>query len=295
MLREMRKPRITIVGAGNVGSALAPALWKAGYPIGEIVVRTGSPRGRRAAALAKNTGAKLKVVGDSGPLSDVVWLAVSDGAIRECAEGLAREGSWKGKTVLHSSGALSSDELASLRQRGASVASAHPMMTFVGGVGANFEGIAWVVEGDTKAARLAKKIIRGLGGVPFHIEAGNKVKYHAFGAFISPLLVVQLDAAAALAEAAGIRSKDVGRFIKPIVHRTLENIYAHAGEPGGMGKAFSGPLVRGDVDTIRLHLDALRKIPQIRKLYVALLTRALESDLPIKKRDQIRRLLSRRP
>lgn len=293
MLREMRKPRITIVGAGNLGSALALALSEAGYSISEIVVRGVSSRKRRVAKLAKTVGTRLAAAEEVEPTSEVTWLAVSDGAIRQSAGELARRGAWKGRIALHSSGALSSDELASLRRRGASVASAHPMMTFVGASKADFDGIAWTLEGDARAVRAANKIIRDLGGVPFQIEKRNKARYHAFGAFLSPLLVVQLSAAATLAQAAGIPRKELTRFMQPIVRRTLENIYARAGEPGGMGRAFSGPLVRGDVKTIELHLKALRKVPQVRKLYIALLAAALQSDLPIQRREQLRRLLSR--
>ena len=90
---------------------------------------------------------------------------------------------WKGKVVFHSSGALSSRELSSLRKAGAFVASVHPMMSFVHhGAEATFE-VPFALEGDAKALRVAKSIVRDLGGESLLISAANKPLYHAFGAF----------------------------------------------------------------------------------------------------------------
>jgi predicted short-subunit dehydrogenase-like oxidoreductase (DUF2520 family) len=80
--------------------------------------------------------------------------------------------------------------------------------------------------------------------------------------------------------------------MRPIVERTLCNFVANVDQPRGAGKAFSGPLVRGDMGTIRKHLNSLRQVPVARKVYVALLEAALESDLPVKNRSAIRKLLS---
>lgn len=291
MLRDMAKGRVTLVGAGNLARALATLLPKAGYPLDEIVTRAGSRKLRIAHGLARQQGARHATIDQAEFAGGIIWLAVSDSAIRSCAMHLAGKATWKNKIVLHSSGALSSDELSALRKRGASVASVHPMMTFVPGEVPDLNGVAWTVEGDAKAVRIATQAVRALDGIVVRIAKDKKPLYHAFGAFLSPLLVVHLDRAAEVAAAAGISRKDVARFMGPIVLRTLDNLFTHSADTNGAGKAFSGPLVRGDVSTIERHLKALRKTPGARKLYRALVESALESKLPVKNRAGMWKLL----
>lgn len=282
------KERITLVGAGNLARTLVEVLPAAGYKLDEIVTRNVS---RPAISLSRRCGARHATLKTAQFPGDVVWLAVSDSAIRTCAEQIAESAAWKNKVVLHSSGALSSDELKSLRERGASVASAHPMMTFVAGEAPRLEGLAWTVEGDRKAVLVARKIVRELGGAPFEIKKKDKSLYHAFGAFLSPLLVVHLSAAAEVARAAGIPRNKVAVFMTPIVRQTLENFFTHLAEKEGGAKAFSGPLARGDVGTIERHLKALRKMPGPDQLYRALVKAAVDSHLPVRKRGSIGRLV----
>src|ERR1700751_1952414 len=121
------KPRIAIVGPGNLGTALALSLRKAGYTI-DAVISTASSL-NKARVLVKQTGAR--VLSSSADIkADLVWFCVPDSEIARAARKLATI-PWKGRVALHSSGALTSDELDVLRKKGAAVASAHPLMTFV--------------------------------------------------------------------------------------------------------------------------------------------------------------------
>ncbi len=284
--------RITLVGAGNLAQALLELLPKSGFAVDEVVTRSGSRRPRLTARL-RRSGARLRSFGQANFDADVVWLAVADSAIPKCARQLAEIRDWKHKVVLHSSGALSSDELDVLRCHGASVAAAHPMMSFVGDV-PDLRDVAWTVEGDPKAKRVASEIIRGLGGAAFKINKRDKPLYHAFGAFLSPLLVVHLEAAGELARRTGLSRRATARFIGPIVRRTVDNLLRHSGKKDGAGKAFSGPLMRGDIGTIEQHLKALRGLKAPQQLYTALVRAAVESRLPVKNRNNIRRLLRSR-
>lgn len=288
ILRDMAKQvsTVTLVGGGNLAHALASLLPRAGIAVQEIVTRGGRAKGKVLVRKARN----FENANFSG---EVVWLAVSDGAIAECSKRIAERGDWNGKIVLHSSGALTSDELQALRKRGAKVASLHPLMTFVAGKAPVVKGVAWTVEGDREAVRVARRITRALGGEAHEIAKERKALYHAFGAFLSPLLVALLDRAAEVAKVAGIPEKETGKLMRPIVIQTVENLFASIGGQGGPGKAFSGPLVRGDVETIKRHLEALRGMTEARKLYKALVSSAIKSELPVKKRAEIARLLGR--
>ncbi len=231
---------------------------------------------RRAAALARRLGATVVSFERAALTAKVTWLSVSDAAIGDCAGLLAvRRKSWKGCVVLHSSGALSSDALSQLSARGASVASLHPMMTFVRRSVPLLAGVGFAAEGMPVALGVTRKFVRDLGGRWFAISRAAKPLYHAWGAFASPLLIMELAQAEAVARAAGIGRRQARQIMEPIVRRTIDNYFAH-----GAAAAFSGPLVRGDVATIAKHLAQLKRVPAAREVYRALARSAL-SALPV--------------
>jgi predicted short-subunit dehydrogenase-like oxidoreductase (DUF2520 family) len=274
-----------MVGAGNLASALAACLREAGYGIEQIVSRGRAASLRRARRLAGEVGAIAVTAGRANVEAAVVWFCVPDGAIAGAAESLAGAAEWKGKVALHSSGALTSDELAVLRKRGAMVASVHPMMTFVRGSRPPLAGVPFAIEGDPKAANAARGIVLALGAVPFTIREKHKEAYHAWGMFTSPLLDALLAVSERVAVAAGVRRKTARERMLPILRQTLAN-YARL----GAAESFSGPIVRGDVATVGKHLKVLREVSGAREVYIALVRAALR-DLPAKNRVALERML----
>jgi predicted short-subunit dehydrogenase-like oxidoreductase (DUF2520 family) len=279
------EPRIAIVGPGNLGTTLAIALHRAGYKIDEIVTRQRTSFRVRGVRLARKVGARYCDVNHAILAADVVWLCVPDREIRNCAQSLISHSNWKSKVVLHSSGALGSDELRLFRRKGAAVASLHPFMTFVSRAVPSLKAVPFAVEGDARAVRVARRITRDLEGKLFTMSKENKAAYHAWGSFASPLLVALLVTAEEVAAAAGVSSTEARRRMLPILRQTLAN-YAEVGGPG----AFSGPIIRGDVPTLRKHLRVLRKLPRARATYLALARSALHK-LPVGNRRQLTRLL----
>jgi len=285
MTSKRNRPDIAIVGAGNLASALAPALRKSGFKIETIIVRNSAASLRRGRRLAASVGAECVPAQRARLRAEVVWFCVPDREIAGAARSLAQAADWKGRVALHASGALPSDELAALRRRGASVASAHPLMTFVRGSQPSLVGVPFAIEGDVAAARVARSIVKALRGTAWTIRAADKVIYHAWGTFASPLLIALLATAERVAKAAGASQKNRREKMLPILAQTLANYAAL-----GAAEAFSGPLVRGDVETVRRHLAALRKVPAARVAYLAL-ARAASECLPGRNRAELRRLL----
>lgn len=282
------KPRIAIVGAGNFGSALAVALRRAGYVIEAVIgrARGESLRGessKRTQKLAKLVGAR---VSDdlSGVRAEVIWFCVPDAEVARAATSLAEGIEWKGRVALHSSGALTSDELAVLLGRGAAVASVHPLMTFVRGSRPSLAGVSFAVEGDAAAVRTARRVVRDLGGRAYSIRKKDKAAYHAWGTFASPLFTALLATAERVAAKAGVNRKAAKQRMIPILLQTLAN-YAAFGAAGG----FSGPIVRGDADTVERHLRVLRGTPAA-EAYSALARAALQY-LPVKNKKSLKRIL----
>ena len=274
------KARVAIVGAGNLGAALARSLRLAGYGIEAVIGRSGGTSLNRARRLAKQVGARAES-DFSSVGAELVWFCVPDAAIAAAAESVAEQIEWKGTVALHSSGVLTSDELAALRKRGAAVASVHPLMTFVQGSRPSLKGVPFALEGDVAAVRLARRVVQDLGGKAYTIRKKDKAAYHAWGTFASPLFTALLATTEAVATVSGVSRKAAKQRMIPILLQTLAN-YASFGVAGG----FSGPIVRGDVATVRSHIRTLRSIPVARDVYLSLAKAAL-TYLPGKAKKEL--------
>lgn len=280
-----KKPRVAIVGAGNLASALAVALHVAGYGIEQVVSRGSAASLRRARRLAREVRAAAVTASQAHIRAEIVWFCVPDATIADVAESLVNAADWKSKVAVHSSGALTSDELAGLRERGAAVASVHPLMTFVKGSRPPLVGVSFAVEGSPRAVRAARAIVLDLSGQSVAIRKRQKEAYHAWGMFASPLLTALLAAGERVAGAAGVGPKAARERMLPILRQTLAN-YARL----GAAESFSGPIPRGDVATVGKHLKVLLEVPDVREVYVALALSALH-DLPAKDRAGLEKML----
>ena len=119
-----------------------------------------------------------------------------------------------------------------------------------------------------------------MAGKLFAIKKQNKVLYHAFDAFASPMVIALMSALEQVGRAAGIKPADLGTMAGPLLRQTLANYLEY-----GADAALSGPLMRGDVATVRRHLSALRKAPEAREVYVSL-SRAAVKFLPGRTRQK---------
>lgn len=282
------RPRVAIVGAGNLGTALALALQRGGHKIDGVIARSRGDSLRKAQRLARDVGARAFTKVSTGLATlraNIIWFCVPDAEIARAGRSLAGKIEWKGRVVLHSSGALSSDELSILHGRGASVASVHPLMTFVRGSRPSFAGVSFAVEGDARAVSVARRVVMDLGGHSYSIRKKDKAAYHAWGTFASPLFTALLATTERVAALAGVNRKAAKRRMMPILLQTLANYAAF-----GAARGFSGPIVRGDVDTVKRHLRVLRGIPAAREVYSALVRSAVRY-LPAKNKKALRQIL----
>jgi predicted short-subunit dehydrogenase-like oxidoreductase (DUF2520 family) len=259
---------VSIIGPGNWGSSLVHALELAGVPLREVIVPANLNRARLQ--------------------GDILWLCVPDAAIAPVARRIVRRAGprgLKGQIVVHSSGALSSEVLQAAAKAGASVASVHPLMSFPTRTPVPLHGVPFGVEAGVASRRILYALVRRIGGSPFLIKAGSKALYHAVGMLSSPLLVSHLVAAQEAAALAGFSPRQARLLIEPIARASLDNLFLR-----GAGKSFSGPIARGDVQTIRLHLQALEPHPMLADVYRSLALYALEA-LPAQGKKALRRLL----
>jgi len=257
-----------IVGAGVVGTALARRLAERGYPVRAVLSRTADS----ARALADRVGAAVGSDETSALPGDVrlLFLCVPDDAIESVAAALAewREHPWARTVVGHTSGARTAAVLAPLAEAGAATFSFHPLQTFAPGTPpAAFEDIVVTVEGDDDAVLAGKGLARRLGARPLVLSAADKARYHCAAALASNGLVALMGAVQEILSSAG-GDEEASDLLSPLVEQTWENL--KEGTPEGV---LTGPVVRGDRDTVAAHLAALQeKSPHLVPLYAALST-----------------------
>jgi predicted short-subunit dehydrogenase-like oxidoreductase (DUF2520 family) len=222
----------------------------------------------------------------------IVILAVPDDALPEVVHDLSMMGhAPPGCVALHLSGALSTDALGPLHHRGYAIGSMHPLMAVADPwlAGERLVGAAFAMTGEPVANAAARRLVSALGGVPLTIPATQRPLYHAAAVVASNYLVALTGVAVRMLEQAGVDGEDAVRALLPLLRGTLDNV-EHLGVPA----AVTGPIARGDVDTVRLHLARLS--PGDRVLYsglgLELLRLARAAGLDEARADEIESLLT---
>ncbi|NLL58405.1 MAG: DUF2520 domain-containing protein [Firmicutes bacterium] len=254
---------VSVIGTGNVGKVLGYALKKRGYKIVGAFSRTEKSRQLAAQLLECPVFSEPeKAVCDA----DIVFLTTPDRVINETCNRIAKEkGFRKGQVVIHTSGAHSSEILASARQQGTAALSFHPLQTFPElemGL-RSLPGTFFAVEGDEEAFPVAEEMIQALEGQMLSIPTEMKVIYHAAACVACNYLASLLDMALKMFELMNIPPKKAFESLSPLIYSTLKNI----GELGPE-KALTGPVARGDISTISAHLEAMKELaPELLPLY----------------------------
>lgn len=202
-----------------------------------------------------------------------VFLTVPDHALAEIALALASRGDPpEGCPVFHCSGALGAEILAPLHARGYRVGTFHPLQAVANPVvGAErLLGSAFALSGEADALATARRLVAGLGGRGITIPTSRRPLYHAAAVMASNHVVVLLREAMRLFQEAGASGEEAESALLGLARGTLENA-----EQLGIAHALTGPISRGDVDVVGLHLRTLES--EDARLYAALAERALAS------------------
>lgn len=291
--KRKEKPSVSIIGAGRLGTALAVALAAQGYAIRSLVARQ-LKSARKAATLVGKTGTSTadhvtalaaKQIG-SLPQADLFLISVPDDQIADVALQLSKLRFDRKPTALHTSGALSSEVLRPLAAQGWSTGSVHPLIS-VPDKNAPLRGAFWSVEGDRRAVRLAKALVRDLEGTSFSIPTAEKPLYHAAAVMTSGHVTALIDVAIEMLVACGLTRKTARQVLQPLLNSTVHNLQTK--DPAA---ALTGTFSRGDVETVKRHLAALKKheLAEALELYCRLGKRSLKLT---KKQAGITRILDR--
>lgn len=290
--------QIAVIGAGKLGLALAHLLAKSGY---QVTI------GARKPAARINTFQKLALrPSDLPPIvsyrqatrhADLSLLTIADDAISETCRILATD--FKPNSIVaHCSGALDSTILASAAARGCKVASLHPLNTFPSIQAAlqllknQQHNTSLYCEGDSAALQFSEGVFSRAGFKVVCIDKSSKPLYHAACVFACNYLTSLMDLSLQSAQAAQLPPEDFWQSLQPLITTTLNNI---SGE--GTVDALSGPISRGDVDTVAKHLTVLyEQSAELARCYAVLGQRTLalterRGDIEQAKIGHLRKLL----
>ena len=245
--------RALFVGPGRTGLALGAALWDAGAL--DALTYFGRRPESPAHPLFGGPAAYVFGLQRPAPGTTAVFLTVPDDALPEMAHALAAQGEApEGCVAFHCSGAVSVDVLTPLHARGYRVGSLHPLQAIAHPISgaARLRGSFFAVAGEPEATALGRRLVAELGGTPLAIPATRRVTYHAAAVVASNYLPVLLAAAARLLVHAGVDEDEAVPALLPLMRGTLDNI-----EELGLAAGLTGPISRGDVETVRLHLRSL--------------------------------------
>ncbi len=191
--------------------------------------------------------------------ADLVILTTPDGAIKDVCDALVDSRAFRpGTLVAHCSGLLTSEVLQAARTRGACrLASIHPLQSFPSLEAAleHLPGSFGFYEGDAEAVGPIRALGEAVGMTCVAIDPGAKVLYHAAAVLACNYLSALMETALQLNEQAAIPRSQAWPALEKIVRATLANI-SNVGAPA----ALSGPIARGDIETVALHLRALSEL-----------------------------------
>jgi predicted short-subunit dehydrogenase-like oxidoreductase (DUF2520 family) len=290
-------PVIGIVGAGAVGTALGVALSRAGWPIHAVASRDPGRRDHFR-SLVEVT----RVFADPEPILDeveLIILAVPDDVVPGLAGSLRM---YSGQAMIHTSGALGAEVLAPAMAAGTQIGSFHPLVAFADTerAVAALHGATVAIEGDDQLAGLLADMAEAVGATAVRLAPGSKAAYHAAAVLAAGGFVALLDAIAELGRVAGLDEAGSLAIYGPLIEGTLGNARAL-----GIRAALTGPMTRGDIGTLRAHLDTLRQqAPGVLDLYIAAAVRevalaeergALAPEAATKMRDVLAAALRRSP
>lgn len=259
--------KISFIGAGKVGTSLAYLLKRKGYDVFGITSRT-----------IESAQRAYEFIGDivySNDIymfvedSDVIFITTNDDVIPEVIEGIKENCEIrKGQIFVHTSGSLSSEVFKPLEEEGAIGISIHPLQTIANpqeGI-KNIVGSLFAIDGNEKAFNFAKQVVDDLEGEAFIIDSEKKPLYHLSAVIACNYFVTLMNRSVNLFQKVNIDEKVGTEGLIKLVKGTLNNI-----ERLGTEMALTGPIARGDISTIRDHIEAMKKhSPETLHLYKTL-------------------------
>jgi predicted short-subunit dehydrogenase-like oxidoreductase (DUF2520 family) len=259
---------LLIVGPGRLGLALGAELLTTGAPV--RICYSGHGDGPPDHPLFADESVRYLGTDEIGGASfDGILIAAPDGCIAQIATGVATASPLP-VPVLHTSGVLGPEPLSALAERGHPIGSLHPLVSIADPIrdARKLRGAWFGAEGDPGSLELARFIVDALAGNLIRIDPGGKPLYHAAAVFASNYAVAVLGVAERLMREAGVDPEVAREALAALAAGSVSNVAAV-----GPVEALTGPISRGDIQTVELHLARLSA--HDRPLYSVLAREAL--------------------
>lgn len=250
--------RAGVIGVGRAGSALGAALARAGHPVVAAHAVSDASRERARTMLPE---AEILGVEEVVEACDLLLLAVPDDALPALVKALSFK---PGQFVVHCSGRYGVGVLQPAQALGALPLALHPVMTLTG-TSLDVDRLSGAPFGVTSADPLrmaAEALVVEMGGEPVWIPEQARTLYHAALAHSANHLITLVASAVEMLEQSDVQ--DPARLLAPLLQASLDNAL-RMGYP-----ALTGPVVRGDAQTVAAHVQELSYDPQLRSAYVAM-------------------------
>lgn len=245
----MKKPEITLIGAGNLAYHLGIALYNANYHIRQVYSRTQEHAEQLANRLNAAAISDLSLIDQS---SDIYLFALKDNALAKIAS--LKLG---GKIVAHTSGILPTGTLKSISKN---CGILYPLQTFIKEKAVDFKEVVIIVNAGTpKAKKMLTELALSLSTHVENLDDKQREWLHIAAVFANNFTNYLFGISYELAEKHHIPFE----LLRPLIEQTVANILR--GDPHDFQ---TGPAVRGDTDTILKHAEILLSGSPFRKLYL---------------------------
>ncbi len=247
-------PSLNLIGAGKLGKTLGHLFVSHALVRLQAVVNSSKGSSREAIAFI-GSGTCCNEIREL-PSADITLITTPDVFIAPTCQALSQNPSLKpGSLVVHCSGSLSSDALSFAKKRGCFVASIHPMRSFANPEWSirEYSGTYCALEGDVESIPILQGLFESIGSIVYTIHPSKKASYHAAGVFASNYLVTLAHQAIACLEAAGVEELVAMQVILQLMQSSLSNLKSSL----SCQKSLTGPIQRGDITTIKRHMEAL--------------------------------------
>ncbi|KXG76469.1 Rossmann-like and DUF2520 domain-containing protein [Thermotalea metallivorans] len=250
--------KMGFIGAGKVGTAFGAYLQRKGFALQGYFSRSTDSALKAAASTNSFVYETAKALAKD---VDFLWITTTDDHIKEVCDHLAEENAFrKGQIVAHMSGASSSRILYRAKEKGCFIYSIHPLQSFadIGKAIEDLEHTYFSIEGDGEKMDVIEGLFQKMGNRTFRIATEHKGLYHAAACIFSNYLVTLMHQGLAYFEKIGIPKKEGFQAVLPLILGTIENI-----EALGTAIALTGPIARGDGETIFHHIQSIEeKMPE---------------------------------
>ena len=272
------KQHVALIGPGRVGCAVSKHLFEAGYPIVAIISRDQ----QRAAEACTYIGCSTEMASDQlvdATTAQIILLAVPDDQIQDFALQLQVGGDISEETTLIHFSGLQPAEIMRQSSSPAALLSLHPLLPFADRQTAfnHLYQCPCALEGETSLAlKLGQELVNAIGGQPFILPSDKKALYHTAACIASNYLVTLLASARDLLINCGIKRDQAMPLLLPLVQASLNNVKEFGAEQG-----LTGPIARGDIETVANHIEALKKeAPELLPFYLQMgsLTATIASE-----------------